>query len=145
MRRGRLRLGAIAAVLGMMALGLDALVPVHLAFDLAEAVATGEPHNGVGPDEHDFEWRLLARVAGHHDTGVKSDGHSGRRRHHADCAVCSAIGTLAGVAPAAAVKFPLPATVEAPIVVAAIIGEPDGAPAAAYHSRAPPPSADPTA
>ena len=37
MRPNRVRLGAIAAWLGVIALSLDALVPIHLAFDLAHA------------------------------------------------------------------------------------------------------------
>ena len=40
MQPNRLRLGAIAAWLGVIALSLDAIVPIHLAFDLAHAFQT---------------------------------------------------------------------------------------------------------
>ena len=63
----RLRLGAIAAWLGVIALSLDALVPIHLAFDLAHTFETGTHREASSPAEHDFSWRLLALVTGHQD------------------------------------------------------------------------------
>jgi Protein of unknown function (DUF2946) len=133
----RLSLGAIAAWLGMIALGFNALVPIHLAFDLADNFASGGRQRGVGAAEHGLEWRVLALVTGHDEPEAKPDGHHGPQ-HDADCAVCSSLGTLAGFAPAAAVPLPVPVRVEAPILLAAAASEPPAAPAVAYRSRAPP-------
>ncbi len=133
----RLRLGAIAAWLGVVALGFNALVPIHLAFDLAHTFATGGPRRGISAGEHNLEWRVWALVTGHDEPEGKPGGHDGPH-HHADCAVCSSLGTLAGFAPAAIVPLPVPIRVEAPILLAAIASEPPAAPAVAYRSRAPP-------
>ena len=132
----RLRLGAIAAWLGVIALSLDALVPIHLAFDLAHAFEAATHREDSSAAERDFSWRLLALVTGHQDADGKADGHS--KHHHADCAVCSSLGTLAGFAPAAAAPLSVPIRVETPILLAAIASEPPAAPATAYRSRAPP-------
>ena len=138
-----LRLRAIAAWLGVIALSLDALVPIHLAFDLAHAFETATHREDSSPAEHDFSWRLLALVTGHQD----ADGKTGSRvkPHREDCPVCSSLGTLAGFAPAAIAPLSVPIRVETPILLATIASEPPGAPATAYRSRAPPiASANPT-
>ena len=143
MQPNRLRLGAIAAWLGVIALSLDALVPIHLAFDLAHTFETATHQKDSSPAEHDFSWRLLALVTGHQDP----DGKAGSpvKHHREDCAVCSSLGTLAGFAPAATAPLSVPIRVETPILLAAIASEPPAAPATAYRSRAPPiASADPT-
>jgi Protein of unknown function (DUF2946) len=132
----RLRLGAIAAWLGVIALSLDALVPVHLAFDLAHTFETATHREDSSAAEHDFIWRLLALVTGHQDADSKAGGHDKRHREH--CAVCSSLGTLAGCAPAATAALSVPIRVETPILLAAIAAEPPAAPATAYRSRAPP-------
>lgn len=113
-RPNRLRLGVIAAWLGVIALSLDALVPIHLAFDLAEAFATVTPRAEAA--DHDPTRQLLALLIGHRD----GDGHHGdtsdsHGRHHRDCPVCAAIGTLTGFAPAALVLLSAPLRIPAPL------------------------------
>jgi hypothetical protein len=121
-----------AARLGLLALALNALVPVHLAFDLADAFEParlcGAPAEVGGTERH-----LLALLSGHHGTNGKSDEHS---KHHA-CPVCSTLGALAGlVLPTLiALSVPLPAGLPATLSLAE--SESVGAPAA-YRSRAPP-------
>ncbi|HEY3912502.1 MAG TPA: DUF2946 family protein [Stellaceae bacterium] len=144
-RPNRLRLGVIAAWLGVIALSLDALVPIHLAFDLAEAFATVTPRAEAA--DHDPTRQLLALLIGHRD----GDGHHGdtsdsHGRHHRDCPVCAAIGTLTGFAPAALVLLSAPLRIPAPAPLAAAAeSAPRAGPAAAYRSRAPPiATADPT-
>ena len=125
-----------AAWLGVVALGINALVPVHLAFDLAhdlEAVAHREDSSAP---RHDFSWRLLALVTGHNDADHTSDDCD--KHHHSDCAVCSSLGTLAGFAPVSAMLLPVPIRIDAPVLLTAIASDPLAAPAAAYRSRAPP-------
>jgi Protein of unknown function (DUF2946) len=139
----RLRLRAIAAWLGVIALSLDALVPIHLAFDLAHAFETPTHGEDSGAAEQNFSWRLLALVTGHHDADRTADSHNKHHREH--CPVCSSLGTLAGFAPAVTAPLSVPIRVETPVLLATIASEPPGAPATAYHSRAPPiASADPT-
>lgn len=117
----------------MIALGFNACVPIHLAFDLAHALgAEHEEREDAG--EHDVGRRLLALLTGHHH-------HSGGRSHHrpADCAVVGSLGTLGGFAPAADAMSPVPVLAEAPAaVLARTTSEPHGAPPLAYRSRAPP-------
>jgi hypothetical protein len=121
-----------AAGLGLLALALNALVPVHLAFDLAEAF---EPTHlcGANAEVDNGERQLLAMLSGHRDAEGKSEEHG---KHHA-CPVCSAIGSLAAIPPPApaALSFPLPAGL--PAAHSVIQAERLGAPAA-YRSRAPP-------
>jgi Protein of unknown function (DUF2946) len=130
-RPARFRWGAW---LGLVALALNALVPVHIAFDVADALSP--PSGQASGRAHGLEWRVLAFLTGHSDAAGKPDRHD--KRHHVDCAVCSSLGTLAGFAPAAAVVLPLPAASAPVIVAAAPAEEPVRAPAAAYLSRAPP-------
>ena len=120
-----------AARLGLLALALNALVPIHLAFDIAEAIEA--PQCSAHAEVDNAERHLLARLAGHRDANGKSDEHG---KHHA-CPVCSALGSLAAFAqPAAtALSAPAPAALPTPhfAVQAGRLG-----PAAAYRSRAPP-------
>jgi len=137
MLSNRLRVGAIAAWLGVIALGFNALVPIHLAFDLAHALAP-DRHGEDAAADHDFVRCLLTLVVGHHDEDEdRSPSH--KQHHHADCAVCGAIGALAGFAPAAAVLLAAPILVYAPPPTVEV-GAPHIAPLAAYRSRAPPPA-----
>ncbi len=154
MRPRRLRLGIIAAWLGVIALGFDALVPIHLAFDLDHAFEAVAQRQNAPAAGHDFSWRLLALLTGHLDGGHSSgdkadssaegadsaakgaDGHG--KHHHPDCAVCSSLGTLAGFAPATAVPLGAPTRIEAPILPAATNRAPRAVTAVAYRSRAPP-------
>lgn len=122
-----------AARLGLLALTVNALVPVHLAFDLAEAIETQQCSAHVDADAG--ARRLLAWLSGHHEADGKSHEH---HKHHA-CPVCSTLNALAGFALAAppALSFPTPAGLPAaPFVIQA---ERTAAPAA-YRSRAPPPA-----
>jgi Protein of unknown function (DUF2946) len=137
MRPDRPRLGAIAAWLGMIALGLNALVPVHLAFDLAHGLGPGEHHEGMCAGGRYLEWPWLALLSGHLHAAGKSDRH-GKHHHGAACPVCGSLGTLAGFAPTAGAALPVPVPIAAAIPVAATAGEPDSAPLAGYRARAPP-------
>jgi hypothetical protein len=129
MRTWRARIWA--AGLGLLALALNALVPIHLAFDIAEALEA--PQCGAHAEADNAERHLLALISGHRDANGKSDEHS---KHHA-CPVCSALGALAGfVAPAsAALSVPAPGDLPTAhfLVQTARFGTP-----AAYRSRAPP-------
>jgi len=138
MRSGKATWSAWAAAwLGAIALTLNALVPVHVAFDLAETLDPA--HQERTPvSGHDLEWRLLALLTGHVDGAGSSDHHDTHHHHRPDCPVCSALGALAGFAPTSVAALPVPAPAEAIIAVAAIASEPAKAPAAAYRSRAPP-------
>jgi hypothetical protein len=140
MRPRRLALGIIAAWLGVIALGLNALVPIHLAFDLDHAFEAAAQRQNAPAARHDLTWRLLALLTGHLDQGQSSgdnaDGHG--KHHHPDCAVCSSLGTLAGFAPATAVPLAAPTRIEAPILRAATNRAPRAVTAVAYRSRAPP-------
>jgi hypothetical protein len=126
--RGRIWAGR----LGLLALALNALVPVHLAFDLAEAFEPAQ-HCGAQIEGDHAERRLLALLSGHRETGGASDEHG---KHHA-CPVCSALGALAGLAPPAPMAmlalFPVGLPTAHPVIQAERVGTP-----AAYRSRAPP-------
>jgi hypothetical protein len=121
-----------AARLGLLALALNALVPVHLAFDLAEAF---EPAHqcGAHAEAGGAERRLLALLSGHPETDGTSDEHG----KHRGCPVCSALGALAGFAPPAPTALLALSLVGLPTAHSVIQAERAGAPAA-YRSRAPP-------
>lgn len=133
MRPDRLRLRVVAAWLGVVALGLNALVPVHLAFDLAHAAAGRHQHSDV---PRDFLSALLTLVTGHHDAagGESSD----KDRHHDECAVCGAVATLSGFALAAVVLLSAPVFAGRQILRRDGAQAPSKSPVAAYRSRAPP-------
>ena len=147
MRPNRVRLGAIAAWLGVIALSLDALVPIHLAFDLAHAFNAAAHRGHATAAEHDFSWRLLALVTGHNDEDAPSGGKA-----------AAAASTTTRIVRSAVRSAPLPAlprpplfryrfrfAIEAPVQIAALDSAPHAAPAVAYRSRAPPiATADPT-
>jgi hypothetical protein len=134
-RLGRSKLKVIAGWLGILALSVNALLPIHLAFDLADALA-GERHEQASPQHRHDGSRLLAALAGHHDSGGKSGGAANGR--HLDCFVCGSLGALAGFAGSADVALPTPALVDAPGLLAAATVELRGAFPNAYRSRAPP-------
>jgi Protein of unknown function (DUF2946) len=136
--RARSRRGRIwAAWLGLLALAFNALVPVHLAFDLAEALAPSRhhpAHDEAGGAERD----LLALISGHREAESPADEHGKHgHNHHHGCPVCSSLGTLGGFAPPTPVVLPapLPATLPAapPLVEHKAAATPAG-----YRSRAPP-------
>jgi hypothetical protein len=132
MRPDRLKLRVVAVWLGVVALGLNTLVPIHLAFDLAHA--TGRHQHSDAP--RDFLSALLTLVTGHHDAA--GGGSSHKDRHHDECAVCGAVATLAGFAPAAPVLLAAPVSVGSPVLRTAGAKAPRKSPVAAYRSRAPP-------
>ena len=136
MRPDRLRLITLAAWLGVVALGINALVPVHLAFDLAHDLEAAGQRKDSGATDHDFSWRLLALITGHNDADHTSDDCD--KHHHSDCAVCSSLSTLAGFAPVSAILLPVPIRIDAPVLLTVLASDPLAAPAAAYRSRAPP-------
>jgi len=125
-----------AARAGILALALNALVPVHLAFDLGEELAPAH-HGDAETEHHAFEWHVIAALIGHgaHDADDTDDhGH----HHETTCPVIAAFGALTGL-----VTTTVP-TIAQPIVVATVdrpapaaVQSPD-APTVAYRSRAPP-------
>ena len=125
-----------AARAGILALALNALVPIHLAFDLAEEAAPAH-HSTTESEHHSVEWRVLAALIGHdaHDADDADDhGH----HHDATCPVVAAFGALTGL-----VSTTMP-TIAQPIAVARVdlpalaVSQPVDAPSVAYRSRAPP-------
>jgi hypothetical protein len=131
---GRSKLRIIAAWVGVLALGLNALVPIHLAFDLAAALA-GERPAHAGNHHHD-EHSLLAALVGHRHADSKSNAPPGGG--HPDCGVCGSISTLSAFAAAATSPLPIPAFLGGPTLRTAATAVLRGGPFAAYRSRAPP-------
>jgi hypothetical protein len=135
MRWKRRRCSVIAAWLGLLALGVNALVPVHLSFDLADAL-TGDRLEQASP-HHQHDGRdLLAALAGHRGSGDKSGGSGDRS--HIDCFVCGSLSALAGFAGTAGFGLPTPALVDVPALLVLAIVELRGTSLTAYRSRAPP-------
>jgi len=120
-----------AARLGLLALALNALVPIHLAFDIAEALEA--PRCSAHAEVDNRERGLLALLSGHRHADGKSDEHG---KHHA-CPVCSALGSLAVFAPPAATALSAPTPGDLRTAHFLVQTERVGAPAA-YRSRAPP-------
>jgi hypothetical protein len=129
----RLRRASWAIWLAVLALGLNALVPIHLALDLGEACA-GQHRAAPEAADHRPEWRLLAHATGH-DIG---DGRPEGDHRHPICPAYTALGALGGFATVAAPVLSAPAVAEALPPLVALAAEPDPAPAAGYRSRAPP-------
>lgn len=135
MRLGRLRHNGWAAWLGVAALALNALVSVHLAFDLAEARGRS-PHSHGHAAVPGIEWRVLAALSGHVPHAHDHD-HGKGKHHRPNCAVCSSLGSIGGLMAAAQPILLAPAaSADAPIIIAVAEWH-EGAPAA-YRSRAPP-------
>jgi len=135
MRWTRRQCSAIAAWLGILALSVNALVPIHLAFDLADALAGERLVQASAHHQHDGR-DLLAALAGHRDSGSNSGGSS--HHSHIDCFVCGSLSALAGFAGTAGVGLPTPAMVDAPALLASAMVELRGTSLTAYRSRAPP-------
>jgi hypothetical protein len=131
MRRRRRNWPRPAAWLGIIALGLNALVPIHLAFDLADTLAPAH-HAPAAPAELDRQ--ILAFLCGHE---ADSDHHGKPGGHH-DCPVCAAAATLAALAlPTVAALAGPTATAVRPAAPPVVAASP-AILAAAYRSRAPP-------
>jgi hypothetical protein len=139
MRLRWLRGSSWAAWLGVAALVLNALVPVHLAFDMAEAFAP-EPDEAAAAAGHSLEWRVVAMLTGHLLPDGDDDDHG--HHHHPDCPVCSAFGALSGLVAGAHPVLAVASAVAAAPPAIAVSGWHDGRRIAAYRSRAPP--ADPS-
>jgi hypothetical protein len=120
-----------AAWFAFLALTVNALVPVHLAFDLAEVL--GPPQCGAHAEGEDAERHVLALVSGHREADGKSHEH---HKHHA-CPVCSTLNALTGFVPPTLIALSVPLLAGLPTTLSVIEGESVGAPAA-YYSRAPP-------
>lgn len=129
-------LKAAAMWLGVLALALNALVPIHLTFDLVAAINEGQAE----PARADYgsrERRFLAALTGHHHPHDKSDGHGEHR--HTDCLVCNSLSALGGsFTPPVSAPLPGPSLHAAPPVLAATAITRAGSSLAAYFSRAPP-------
>ena len=127
-----------AAWLGLLALAVNALLPVHLAFDLAEALAPAQ--HSANEEAGGAERHLLALLSGHRETESPADDHGKHQQGHPDhhgCPVCSAFGALTGLAPPALLALSTPDAIVLPAALAKVQGKPVGTPAG-YRSRAPP-------
>lgn len=140
MRWRGLRRARWAAWLGVIALGLNALVPVHLAFDLTEALAA--THRPVPVDDSGFRSVVaaLALHAEHVDNGRHLHHHHHDADHHgAACPVCAALGSLAALTLAAPAPVAIPVSLAAPrFEPPPLAGVAAGRFPAGYRSRAPP-------
>jgi hypothetical protein len=140
MRPLRLRVGAIAAWFGVVALALNALVPIRfvygLAFGFVDARECGH-YEGQAVARQDPGWWVLALLTGYDETRDPSHAHKGL--HPAAGAICGVVGSLADFVPAAATATPSPLRfAELRRSPAASENLPSGTVAAAYWSRAPP-------
>jgi hypothetical protein len=134
-RRARRRSGW-AAWLGIAALVLNALVPVHLAFRLSEALATTYC-GAVEASGDNLERRLFALLSLRDETGGQP-GHQPGKHHGPTCPVCSALGTLGAAPLPAAAALSLPVPVASSAAPPALAAEPAIVFPAGYRSRAPP-------
>lgn len=121
---------------GILALALNALVPIHLAFDLGEELAPAH-RSATEPERHSVEWRVLAALIGHdaHDAD-DTDGHG--HHHDATCPVVAALGALTGLVAATAPTIAQPIAVATFDPPAPDATGPADTPSVAYRSRAPP-------
>lgn len=125
-----------AARAGILALALNALVPIHLAFDLGEELASAR-HGATEPEHHSVEWRVLVALIGHdaHDADDTDDhGH----HHDATCPVIAAFGALTGLVTATMPTIVQPIAVARVDLPALTATQAADAPTVAYRSRAPP-------
>ena len=133
-KRHRVRWTARA---GILALALNALVPIHLAFDLGEELAPAHHGSATEPEHHSVEWRVIAALIGH-DAHDADDTDEHGHHHEATCPVIAAFGALTGLITTT------PTTIAQPIAVARVdlppptVDQPVDPPAVAYRSRAPP-------
>jgi hypothetical protein len=140
MRPMRLRIGAIAAWFGVVALAFNALAPVRfvygLAFGFVDARECGH-YEGEAVAWQDPGWWALALLTGYDETRDPSHAHKGL--HPAAGAICGVVGSLADFVPAAATVAPTPLRfAELGRSPAATENLSSGTIAAAYRSRAPP-------
>jgi len=112
------------------------LVPIHVAFDLAESTQTPQQLEAASKTRS-LAWRALALLTGHHIDRADSDDHGG---HRVPCPVLSAVATTLAAS----------VTVAPPVLFASVwdvirtwlVTEDDfqvtPPPLAAYQARAPP-------
>jgi len=126
-----------AAWLGLLALAVNTLVPVHLAFDLAEALGP-TPQHPLEDEVGGAERQLLALISGHREADGRVHEH-GRHKHRQShqCPVCSAFGALTGLALPTPVLLPVVDATKLTAALPATEIEPAGTPPG-YRSRAPP-------
>jgi Protein of unknown function (DUF2946) len=124
---------AIAAWLAVVALFLNALVPIHLSFDLVAALNAGHAHGGHTALEPSHE--LLAKLVGYEG---HRDPHGSDHHHRTNCTVCSSVSTLAAFATPSPAILPAPNTAGRPVVLTRGRATLLGASPACYRSRAPP-------
>ena len=127
-----------AAWLGLVALAVNTLVPVHLAFDLAEALARAR--QSANEEAGGAERHLLALLSGHREAESPADEHGKHQhghRHHPACPVCSAFGALTGLALPTPVLLPIAGATGSTAALPATEIKPAGIPVG-YRSRAPP-------
>lgn len=124
----RHRAGLGAAWLGILALSLNLLIPIHLILDLGD-VRDDEPSSPIQADN------FLAALVGHREGGGELPGGDHR---HVNCAVCGTLAALTGIAPTAGIALPMPGVTPAIVRAPAGIGYPTPAPPPPYRSRAPP-------
>ncbi len=134
MRSGKPRCIRWAAWLALAALALNALVPIHVAFDVAEAVEAMRTPAGAEEAAHDHLRDVLALLSGHRETGHQSRHHD---KNHQSCAVCTALATLGGFVQPVVIALLLPPAGTTPIALPAVAAEPGGV-VLSYRSRAPP-------
>jgi hypothetical protein len=124
---------AIAAWLAVLALLLNGLVPIHLSFDLVDALDASHSHGGHAAVDPTHE--LLAKLVGHEG---HPDQHGRDHHHRTDCAVCSSVSTLAAFAAPPPAMLPAPNAAAQPVVLAKSRAAFSAASPAPYRSRAPP-------
>jgi hypothetical protein len=127
-----------AAWLGLVALAVNALVPVHLAFDLSEALAPAR--QSADEEAGGAERHLLALLSGHREAESAADEHGKHQHGHPDhhgCPVCAAFGALTGLALPTPVLLPAAGATGLAAALPATEIEPAGTPVG-YRSRAPP-------
>ena len=135
MRRRRRSWSRLAAWLGVIALGLNALVPIHFAFDLADAL---EPAHHA-PAEYSLDRQILALLSGHQaDNDHHHHHHHGQPGSPHACPVCAAAATLAALALPTLAALPPPAAAALRLAPRPMVAAAPAILAAAYLSRAPP-------
>jgi hypothetical protein len=128
----------VAAWLGVIALGLNALFPIRVAVGLAADLANAREcgHYRPGAIPHDPAWQVLALLTGQDPTADPSQSHRGL--HPLAGSLCGFVASPGAFTASVAAALPQPARLDdARLTLAAAAEEPRAA-VSAYHSRAPP-------
>lgn len=128
-----------AARAGILALALNVLVPIHLAFDLGETLAPGH-HGDAASESHSLEWRVLATLIGHAANDADDGDSDTDHGHHHDgtCPVITAFFALTGLMTATAPALAQPIVIAIADRPTPTVARSTNAAANAYRSRAPP-------